>query len=179
MSATSSRNLRLIASSVVSALLLTACSGQPSKGTPAAQGRHSVEVGREMPSARSRSATRSPGELAAVTAVRQVGVPYRYGGNSVSGFDCSGLVQYAYASAGKQLPRTTSALWRQTRPVGGHQLEVGDVLFFNIEGKVSHVGLYLGNGRFVHAPSSGREVTIAELDSAFYRTAFIRGGRPH
>ncbi|MEX0976371.1 MAG: C40 family peptidase [Woeseia sp.] len=113
-----------------------------------------------------------------MTAVRQVGVPYRYGGNSAAGFDCSGLVQYAYASAGKKLPRTTSDLWRQTQPVAGHQLEVGDVLFFNIEGKVSHVGLYLGSGRFVHAPASGREVTIAELDSAYYRSAFIRGGRP-
>jgi cell wall-associated NlpC family hydrolase len=63
-------------------------------------------------------------------------------------------------------------------PVPDRDLEVGDVLFFNIEGKVSHVGLYLGSGRFVHAPATGREVTIAELDSDFYRNAFIRGGRP-
>lgn len=179
MSAPSSRNLRLIASCVISVLLITACSGQPSRGTSAAQGWQSVEVGHDLIATPFRSGIRSPGELAAVTAVQQVGVPYQYGGNSLAGFDCSGLVQYAYASAGKQLPRTTSALWRQTQPVAGHQLEVGDVLFFNIEGKVSHVGLYLGSGRFVHAPSSGREVTVAELDSAFYRTAFIRGGRPH
>jgi cell wall-associated NlpC family hydrolase len=121
---------------------------------------------------------RTPGERAAVVAVRQVGVPYRYGGNSVKGFDCSGLVQFAYAGAGKRISRTTGDLWRQMEPVSDRDLEVGDVLFFNIEGKVSHVGLYLGSGRFVHAPATGREVTIAELDSDFYRNAFIRGGRP-
>ncbi len=179
MSASSSRNLRLIASCAISALLITACSGQPSRGTAPAQGGQTVDVVRDPLTAPSHSGKSSPGEQAAVIAVRQVGVPYRYGGNSVAGFDCSGLVQYAYASSGKKLPRTTSALWQQTQPVAGHQLEVGDVLFFNIEGKVSHVGLYLGSGRFVHAPASGREVTIAELDSAYYRTAFIRGGRPH
>lgn len=179
MSASSSRNLQLIVSCVISALLIAACSGQPSRGTAPLRGGPSVDMRRDLPMEPSRSGKSSPGEQAAVIAVRQVGVPYRYGGNSVAGFDCSGLVQYAYASAGKKLPRTTSALWRQTEPVAGHQLEVGDVLFFNIEGKVSHVGLYLGSGRFVHAPASGREVTIAELDSAYYRTAFIRGGRPH
>lgn len=110
--------------------------------------------------------------------MRQVGVPYRYGGNTASGFDCSGLVHYAYANAGRRVPRTTADLWRQARPVGAENLEVGDILFFDIEGKVGHVGLYLGERRFVHAPASGREVTIEDLDSAFYRQAFVRGGRP-
>jgi cell wall-associated NlpC family hydrolase len=110
--------------------------------------------------------------------VRQVGVPYRYGGSTASGFDCSGLVQYAYANAGRRVPRTTADLWRQIRPVHAENLEVGDILFFDIEGKIGHVGLYLGERRFVHAPASGREVTIEDLDSAFYRQAFVRGGRP-
>ncbi len=118
------------------------------------------------------------GEQAAVVAVRQLGVPYRYGGSTSKGFDCSGLVQYAYSQAGKSIPRTTAAQWQRLQPVAASNLRVGDVLFFNIEGKVSHVGLYLGRRRFVHAPSSGREVTIAELDSAYYRKAFVRGGRP-
>jgi cell wall-associated NlpC family hydrolase len=113
-----------------------------------------------------------------VVAVRQVGVPYRYGGNSTKGFDCSGLVQYAYAAAGKQLPRTTGDLWQQMQPVSDREVAVGDLLFFRIEGKVSHVGLYLGSRRFVHAPATGREVTVADLDSDFYRRAFIGGGRP-
>lgn len=120
----------------------------------------------------------SVGEQAAAVARGQVGVPYRYGGSSVRGFDCSGLVQYAYAAAGKRLPRTTGAMWRATRAVPRDDLRVGDLLFFSIEGKMSHVGLYLGDGRFVHAPSSGRHVTVASLDSVFYRGAFLRGGRP-
>ena len=122
--------------------------------------------------------SRSLGEEAAVIAVRQLGVPYRYGGSTTSGFDCSGLVQYAYARAGKRIPRTTKEQWRLLTPVAANKLAVGDVLFFNIDGRISHVGMYLGRGRFVHAPSSGREVTIAELDSSFYREAFVRGGRP-
>lgn len=118
------------------------------------------------------------GERAAVIAVRQVGMPYHYGGNGRKGFDCSGLVHYAYAKAGKQVPRTTATLWRAMRPVSERDLRIGDVLFFDIAGKVSHVGLYIGKRRFVHAPSTGSEVTIAELDSDFYRQAFLRGGRP-
>jgi cell wall-associated NlpC family hydrolase len=118
------------------------------------------------------------GEQAAIVAVRQVGVPYRYGGSTVKGFDCSGLVQFAYAKAGKSIPRTTADQWHQMSPVSADNLRVGDLLFFRIDGRISHVGLYLGSRRFVHAPSSGREVTIAGLDSDFYRKAFVRGGRP-
>jgi cell wall-associated NlpC family hydrolase len=63
------------------------------------------------------------------------------------------------------------------QPVPANKLQTGDVLFFDIDGKMSHVGLYLGQGRFVHAPSTGRHVVAAELDSGFYRRALIRGGR--
>jgi len=96
----------------------------------------------------------------------------------VRGFDCSGLVQYAYSKAGRQIPRTTSEQWRKLTPVNAERLRVGDLLFFRIDGSISHVGLYLGDRRFVHAPSTGREVTVADLDSAFYRKTFVRGARP-
>ncbi len=105
-------------------------------------------------------------------------MPYRYGGSSPSGFDCSGLVQYSYSVVGKRVPRTTGQLWNATQPVADNDLRVGDVLFFNIDGKMSHVGLYLGDDRFVHAPSSGRKVSVGSLDAPFYRSAFIRAGRP-
>ncbi len=121
---------------------------------------------------------RSPGEQAALVAVRQIGVPYRYGGSTIRGFDCSGLVQFAYANAGKRIPRTTAEQWRQLAPVDSNKLRIGDLLFFRISGKVSHVGMYLGNRRFVHAPSTGREVSTASLDSDFYRRAFVRAARP-
>lgn len=118
------------------------------------------------------------GQRAATVAVRQIGIPYRYGGNTVSGFDCSGLAQFAYSSAGQRIPRTTRAQWRNLAPVAKNELQVGDLLFFRISGSISHVGLYLGRDRFVHAPSSGREVIIETLDSTYYKRSFVRGGRP-
>ena len=119
------------------------------------------------------------GERAAAVALDQVGVPYRYGGNSPSGFDCSGLVQYSYTKAGIRVPRTTRQLWSAVDTVGRGDLQPGDLLFFNIEGKMSHVGMYLGGQRFVHAPQSGRTGSVASLDSPFYKSALTRAGRPY
>jgi len=118
------------------------------------------------------------GARAARIAVEQVGVPYRYGGTGPTGFDCSGLVQYSYRKAGKSLPRTTGQLWNHTVTVPRKDLRAGDLLFFSIDGTMQHVGLYLGDGHFVHAPSSGRTVTVESLRSDFYRDAFLRAGRP-
>lgn len=114
---------------------------------------------------------------AASIAEQQVGVPYRYGGANTGGFDCSGLVYFAYANAGKQVARTTGGLWGSLLPIQKSSLQAGDVLFFDIDGKMSHVGMYLGDGKFVHAPSTGKKVSIADLESSFYRRALIRGGR--
>jgi cell wall-associated NlpC family hydrolase len=158
---------------LVLASLLVACGHEPVRRLPE-NGARSTQS-QPVPV----SPRRSSAEQAAIVAVRQVGVPYRYGGSTTDGFDCSGLVQFAYARAGKSIPRTTADQWRRLSPVAGNDLRVGDLLFFRIDGRISHVGLYLGRGRFVHAPSSGREVTIAELNSDFYRSAFVRGGRPH
>ena len=118
------------------------------------------------------------GQAAARIARQQVGVPYRYGGGSPDGFDCSGLVHYSYARAGMRVPRTTGQLWSASRPVGRDDLRTGDLLFFSIDGKMSHVGLYLGEQRFVHAPSSGRTVSVESLESPYYDRAFLRAGRP-
>jgi cell wall-associated NlpC family hydrolase len=156
-------------------ILLAACSSQE----PRVYERRSVGEPEDIPERREKSAKRvTIGERAAVVAVKQLGVSYRYGGSTTDGFDCSGLVHYAYSKAGKAIPRTTGGQWRSLQPVTRDQLRVGDLLFFDIDGNVSHVGLYLGRRRFVHAPSTGREVTIEELDSTYYRRAFVRGGRP-
>jgi cell wall-associated NlpC family hydrolase len=120
----------------------------------------------------------SPAQKAAAVAIQQVGVRYQYGGASPGGFDCSGLVHYAYSKAGKRIPRTTAAQWNNLRPVANHDLRVGDILFFRIAGKMSHVGMYLGGGDFVHAPSTGGAVSVASLRSEFYQAAYIRAGRP-
>jgi cell wall-associated NlpC family hydrolase len=119
----------------------------------------------------------SPGHRAAVAALAQVGVPYRYGGQSPSGFDCSGLVHYAYLAAGVSTPRTTRQLWSAARTVEQDELKAGDLLFFSIDGKMSHVGMYLGERRFVHAPQSGRSVAIESLETPFYRQALVRMAR--
>jgi cell wall-associated NlpC family hydrolase len=118
------------------------------------------------------------GRTAADIALDQLGVPYRYGGAGPGGFDCSGLVQYAYSRAGKRLPRTTGQLWSHSSTVPQNELRPGDLLFFSIAGKMQHVGLYVGDGRFVHAPSSGGRVALASLYSEYYRGAFLRAGRP-
>lgn len=156
----------LIALAVAVAALGSACASAP------------PQAGQRTAESRTLPARPAIGQKAAAVALQQVGVPYRYGGSTPRGFDCSGLVQYSYSIAGKQLPRTTRQLWSATQPVGADDLRAGDVLFFNIEGKMSHVGLYLGDDRFVHAPSSGRDVSVGSLDSPFYEAALIRAGRP-
>lgn len=123
------------------------------------------------------SSARSPGAMAAAVALDQVGVRYRYGGNGPQGFDCSGLVHYAYRQAGVSVPRTTGELWAAAADVDRNDLRAGDILFFRVEGKMSHVGMYLGERRFVHAPQSGSRVSVASLDAPFYRKALLRAGR--
>ena len=111
------------------------------------------------------------GERAAAYALKMVGKPYRFGGATPSrGFDCSGLVQYSYAHAGLKLPHNTDAQWRLSKPVSRSALRRGDLIFFNEKGGPnSHVGIYLGDGTFVHAPSSGKTVRRDRLDAPYWR----------
>lgn len=130
------------------------------------------------PSMTQSPASYSVAERAVSIAVAQVGVPYRYGGHGPNGFDCSGLVHYSYRRAGKSVPRTTGQLWASARTIDRAQLQAGDLLFFAINGKMQHVGMYIGDDRFVHAPSTGRKVQVASLESDFYEAALLRAGRP-
>jgi len=118
-------------------------------------------------------------ERAASVALRMVGRPYRYGSASAeAGFDCSGLVQFSYREAGLNIPRTTDDQWQNSTPVDGSPLRRGDLLFFDQEGrKNSHMGIYLGNGEFVHAPSSGKRVRTDRLDSFYWRRHFSAARR--
>jgi cell wall-associated NlpC family hydrolase len=109
-------------------------------------------------------------DRAASYAVKMVGKPYRFGGTTPAGFDCSGLIQYSYKQAGVNLPRDTDGLLRTSAPLRGQHLRRGDLLFFDQEGKKkSHVGIYLGDGRFVHAPSSGKQVRTDRIDSPYWK----------
>jgi len=115
------------------------------------------------------------GERAARIALKAVGVPYRWGGESPSsGFDCSGLVRWAYGRIGINLPHSSYALYGEGRRVSESRLEPGDVLFF--EG-LGHVGLYLGRGRMVHAPQSGRNVEVVRLGGSGYAGRLIGARR--
>ena len=119
------------------------------------------------------------GAGAAQHALGMQGKPYRPGGNSPRGFDCSGLVQYSYARANMQLPRSTEGQWASSRAVPRTEIRPGDLLFFHQEGKRnSHVGIYVGNNRFVHAPSSSKHVSIASLSNRYWSQHFAGARRP-
>ena len=113
------------------------------------------------------------------TARQQLGMKYQYGGQSpAEGFDCSGLVYYSFRRAGMKLPRTVFEQLKRSRAISKHKLAAGDLVFFRIyRSRVSHVGIYLGNSRFIHAPSSGKSVSIARLNSPYWQKRFIRAGR--
>ncbi len=126
-----------------------------------------------------RPSSNGPNFDMAMVAKEMVGVRYRYGGSSPSsGFDCSGLIYYSYKRIGLRSPRTTRDFYRHARPVDRSELRTGDILFFKLDGKkVSHAAIYLGNGRMVHAPSTGKRVSYASLRSRFWRSRFIGAGR--
>ena len=105
-------------------------------------------------------------------AISLVGTPYRYGGNTPEGgFDCSGLVNYVYRDMlDLRLPRTSRELAAVQGPrIAPERLASGDLVFFGSGGTVSHVGIYVGEGRFVHAPSSGGTVRLDRLDGSWWR----------
>ena len=115
-----------------------------------------------------------PGAANAVLmrAISLVGTPYRYGGNTPDGgFDCSGLVNYVYRDMlDLRLPRSSHdlAAWQGPR-IDPRQLTPADLVFFGNGGQVSHVGIYVGEGRFVHAPSTGGTVRLDQLDGPYWR----------
>lgn len=114
-------------------------------------------------------------------ALSQVGQPYRWGGSTPEeGFDCSGLVQYVYREAlGIHLPRTSRAMSTRGVEVDRESLAPGDLVFFQTSRhRNSHVGIYIGQGRFVHAPSSGSLVRVEAIDKRYWTRRFNGGRRP-
>ncbi|GAC1679769.1 MAG: hypothetical protein NVS9B2_30760 [Steroidobacteraceae bacterium] len=140
-------------------LALAACAGAPPSEPPP-----------DFAAPPPQSSENAP-DLAADHALKMLGKRYRFGGSTPSaGFDCSGLVQFSFRQAGVILPRNTDEQRRASRPVLVSDLRRGDLLFFDLEGKKnSHVGIYVGAGAFVHAPSSGTRVRSDRIDSPYWR----------
>ena len=124
------------------------------------------------------SSMRNRGEALADAALRLRGVPYRYGGATLEGFDCSGLVFYVHRELGLAVPRTSADQAEEATEVRESRLRRGDLVFFKIGSRrVNHVGVYIGDRKFVHAPGAGKPVTINSLDDEFYVQSFASAGR--
>ena len=119
-------------------------------------------------------------EDVSIAAIGLVGIPYRYGGNTPkSGFDCSGLIGYVYKNAAnKQMPRTTDEIGKIGQSLGNQTPAPGDLVFFNTQGGPhSHVGIYVGKGRFVHAPSKGGTVRLEKITSPYWSKRYTEARR--
>jgi cell wall-associated NlpC family hydrolase len=111
----------------------------------------------------------------AVEAMSMLGIKYRYGGNTPDrGLDCSGLVQYVFKAAlGTDLPRTSAEISRVGEKVDSHDLKPGDLVFYNtLRRGFSHVGIYLGDSKFIHSPSTGGEVRIESMNIEYWKKRF-------
>lgn len=119
------------------------------------------------------------GSEIALRAIALVGKPYRYGGADLDGFDCSGMVYFIHHALGLEVPRTAAEQQRAAQGVARASLQPGDLLFFRTTAsqRISHVGVYVGDNRFVHAPQSGRLIELRMLDDAYYSQRLAAMGR--
>ena len=152
------------------AIVLAGCSG--------VSGLKDRSVGADSPPVRKkRDAGLEPsrrGQSVADIARKNFGAPYRWGGSSPSGFDCSGFVQYVYAQVGVSLPHSVAKQYEHGTAVSRESLEPGDLVFFD---RLRHNGIYVGHGRFIHARRTGRHVNIERLDEDWYIARWVGARR--
>ncbi len=151
----------VILAALATLIVLASCTRTPAPGIPAPPERDATVV--------------------VSRALDLLGTPYRFGGNSpAAGFDCSGLIHYIYReTAGIELPRTVAGLGALRTPApAANALRPGDVVLFSIErgGRVDHAGIYVGDGDFIHAPSSGGQVRVEPLGARYWQRSY-RGAR--
>jgi len=119
----------------------------------------------------------SKGTEIANYAYRFLGKPYVYGATGPNSFDCSGLTQYVYHKFGVEISRTTYTQVGEGTKVNRSDLRAGDLVFFNTEGSISHVGIYVGNGEFIHAPRTGKPVMVSSLSDGYYSQKYSTARR--
>ena len=114
-----------------------------------------------------------------MNAMSLIGLSYRFGGNSpTQGLDCSGFMQYIFKrSMGITLPRTSAEMATVGQQVDSANLKPGDMVFFGSGGRVSHVGMYIGNDRFIHAPRTGRDIEITSMNGNYWKSRYITARR--
>ena len=114
-----------------------------------------------------------------MNAMSLIGLSYRFGGNSpTQGLDCSGFMQYIFKrSMGITLPRTSAEMATVGQQVDRANLKPGDMVFFGSGGRVSHVGMYIGNDRFIHAPRTGRDIEITSMNGNYWKSCYITARR--
>ncbi len=120
------------------------------------------------------------GQLVVETAKKYLGIPYVYGGTSPRGFDCSGLVQYVFKELGVSLNRVAADQTAHGTPITKDGLLPGDIVFFHNTSKydtINHVGIYVGDGNFIHAPQTGDVVKITTMASGYYARTFVAARR--
>lgn len=158
--------LRTFTIVIISSLLLLACTHSAKHTEPAKKQQAKVIT------------TTSEGQKIANLAKSLLGTPYKYGGASPKGFDCSGLVYYTHGKFGIRTPRTSAQQHKHAKTIKLSELHSGDLVFFTLNKKnVSHVGIYIGRGQFIHAPKSGKRVAINNLNDDFWRPRIVSGGR--
>ncbi|MFC5580861.1 C40 family peptidase [Rhodanobacter terrae] len=173
------RRFTRLALLAVAILLLAACASTPHRRESTYKPSHSALA--DLPALAPSAASAGEANDILFRAIALVGTPYRWGGNTpAGGFDCSGLIDYIYRTAARiELPRTSHEMaamdGRKVHRMT--QLASGDLVFFDIGGAISHVGVYVGKGRFVHAPNSGGTVRLDDIDGPYWGGHFAYGKR--
>lgn len=119
----------------------------------------------------------SKGDSVVAFAYAQIGKPYVWGAAGPNSFDCSGLVMYVYSKFGISLPHSSQSQFGMGQAVSKDNLKAGDLVFFNTYTSIGHVGIYVGNGNFIHAPNSGSTVTVSNLNEGYYAANYAGARR--
>ena len=152
--------------SILCSVLLFACAHSPQSNETSSENRADTSI------------KNNKGEDIADLAKSLLGSPYKYSGASPKGFDCSGLVYYTHGKLGIRTPRTSLQQYKNSKNIKLSELQVGDLVFFRLNKPiVSHVGIYIGKGRFIHAPKSGKRVSVNHLNDGYWKPRIVSAGR--